>query len=474
MAEIEKLYLTISTTTTSTVLETTVKNETLNVTTLNITPSTPIINSPKNGRNDTISIDQVSTMSIVKQLNNTSSTFAPESMKNSTTMTESTMLNATIAEVPKIRLVFNSTTPMSINPYSVTTSMIPKSSKNILVMDIQSNSSKTTNTPSMTTLPNTASSTADPSIINMTLSTEKLNITPNSIPKSSTGKTVSKTMALANITTSTFRPDKVNLTLPVIYIPSVITSKPVGENSSLATSKSIYFSSTTVSSKPSTIKLINLFSTPTKFFTENATSTPTSIHNSTKLSIKQNVSNNAPYMMTLPDITSSTIKPLIINITSSTKKLNLTPSLITKSLMENTFSTNTTLANVSSSVDQLSNKSQKINENKSTINYSTTRIPNSLEYLNVSTGHKNKLVVIDTSLPNLDLKPSEYNQSINNINISNVPNTPPIKIELQNKMPTIDHKNLKLKKSPHHQSVQNDNRLSDPGEKTGELMRKII
>ncbi|XP_060862750.1 mucin-3B-like [Metopolophium dirhodum] len=425
MENITRLYLTNATTATKTSATTTEKNTILNVTVKNITTYSPVITIPRH--NDTIIIDKITTASTIKTSNITS-TFSPVSMTNLTT-TVSIPLTTTTTEVLKSILFFNSTTSRPINPHSVTTSPNVATVTPNIVVDIQSNSSKIINTPSMTIIPSITSSTIGPLTVNKNFVTEQLNITPTAITKSLfVNTTISMTTTLPNISSSTSRPDKLNPTMEVIFIPSLITKSAV-ENTPLTTSTSVYLSNSTVKplikySTLSTAKLINSSSTITKSITNKSPSTTALDNNSTKLSIQPSI------------------------LDSDEQFIN--KSINTQQTKQNTI----------------------INENKTMLNNSTTRVPSNVKDLNDSIVPDKNMIVFDISGQNPNLKPFEYNQtsiykdSLNitteSYSLSDLRNT---SIPFKNEKPT---KVLKVHQIPelnnwlHNQSTKNiDNRLAD-------------
>jgi len=309
-----------------------------------------------------------------------------------------------------------------------------------IVVNIQSNSSKIIKTPSMTIIPSISSSTIKPLTVNKTFATEQLNITPTAIAKSlMVNTTISVTTILPNISNSTSRPDKLNPTMKVILIPTIITKSAV-ENTPLTTSTSVYLSNSTFKplikySTLSTVKLINSSSTITKSITDYSPSTTALINNSTKLSIKPSVQDSDEQFVN--------------------KSIN------TQQTKQNTI----------------------INENKTMLNNSTTRVlPSNVKYLNDSIVNDKNMVVFDISGLNPNLKPFEYNQTSNyknplnitteSYNLSDMKNT---SIYFKNEKQT---KVLKVYQIPelnnwfHNQSTKNiDNLLADPVKKDGEFIR---
>uniref|UniRef100_A0A2S2PKS9 Uncharacterized protein n=1 Tax=Schizaphis graminum TaxID=13262 RepID=A0A2S2PKS9_SCHGA len=410
MDNITRLYLTTTTIATPTTATTPVKNKILNITVLNITTSSPLITTTKNGPNETITIDKVTTASNVKYLN-TTSTFTPVSMTNSTIKSITVLIPSTTTtstEGPKIALISNSTTFRSIDPNNVTASLIPKVSTVLpsIVVNNQSNSSKIINTPSTTLIPNISSSSTEHLIKN---------------------KTIPMITILPNISDTISRPDKLNPSIKVISIPNVIITKPVMENSPLI-NKTVNFSNSTV--KPlftfpivSIVKQINSSTTATKYLVENSTSLTALINNSTKLSIKSSVPNNVEQL--------------------SNKSLN------TQQTKQNTA----------------------INENKTTLNNSTIRVPSGVPYLNDSIVPDKKMTVFDISRSNPNLKQFEYSRIVNNKNVLSITtesnyhlNLSNTSIPLKNEKPIIvlKHNKSELNNLVYNHSMQNfDNKLAE-------------
>jgi len=309
-------------------------------------------------------------------------------------------------------------------------------------VDIQSNSSKIINTPSMTIIPSITSSTIGPLTVNKTFPTEQLNITPTAITKSLlVNTTISMTTTLPNISSSTSRPDKLNPTMKVIFIPTpTLITKFAVENTSLTTSTSVYSSNSTVKplikySTLSTTKLINSSSTMTKSITNNSPSTTALVNNSTQLSIQPSI----------PD--------------SDEKLIN--KSINTQQTKQNTI----------------------INENKTMLNNSTTRLPS--KYLNGSIVLDKNMIVFDISDRNPNLKPFEYNQTSNYIDSLNITTESDNLSDLGNtSIPFINEKPTKVLKVHlipelnnllHNQSTKNINdRLADSVKQDGEFIKNKI
>lgn len=436
MDDITRLYLTTATTAAKTTVTTTEKNTFSNVTVKNIMSSIPVITTPKNGQNDTTIIKKNTTASTVKPSNITS-TFASASVTNSTTKptTVSIPLTTASTEVSKRALLVNSTTSRSINPHVINTSPNVSTVIPNIVMDIQNNNSKIISTPSMTIIPNISSSTIEPFTINKTFDTEKLNITPTAITKSSM---VNTTISMTSLNP---RPDKLNPTMKVVFIPTTIT-KSVVENTSLATSTLVNLTISTVKSlnKYSTLstgKQINLSSKTAKSITDNSTSTIALINNTTKLPIKPSILANS-------------------NEQLSNKSLN------TQQTKQNTIT----------------------NENNTTtINNLTTLIPTTVKYLSGSIVPDKKLVVFDISDSNPNLKQFEYNRTLNNQDLLNITTESYKLSDLRSTSTPIKNENriqvLKVHKKSesnnlfHNSSSKNiDNQSAEHVKQNGKFMRK--
>jgi len=301
------------------------------------------------------------------------------------------------------------------------------------MIDIQSNNSKIISTPSTTIIPNIFSSTIEPFTINKTFATEKLNITPTAITKSlMINTTISMTTTLPHISSSSSRPDKLNPTMKVVFIPTIIT-KPAVENTPLATSTSAYLTNSTVKSlikysTVSTVKLINSSSTTAKSVTNSSTSTTALINNSTKLSIKPSIPTNSGEQL-------------------SNKSLN------TQQAKQNTI----------------------INENKTTLNNLTTLIQSPDKSLNGSIVSDKKIIVFDISDPNPNLKQYEYNRTLNNKDLLNM-TTETYKLlnlnENRTKFVKVYEKS-ELSNLFHNNSSKNiDNQLAEHVKQNGKFMRK--
>jgi len=121
-----------------------------------------------------------------------------------------------------------------------------------------------------------------------------------------------------------------------------------------------------------------------------------------------------------------------------------------------------------------------INENKTTLNNSTTRV-STVKYLNDSIVPDKKMVVFDVSGPNPNLKPLEYNRTLNDkdllniitesYNISDLRNTSMLSKNIKPTTVLKVHEKPELNNLLHNKSMKNiDDQFAEQVKQNGKYM----